>query len=206
MRACGGVAVTSVDGLEPGCLGYAKTVYEHTLGDDKYTFIEGCKNATSCTVLVRGPNEHSIRQIQDALHDGLRAVANLLEDRCLVPGAGAFELAAHLHLHQWKQTVQGRQKIGVQAFADALLVIPKALCANSGLDAQATIIELLDEAGKGSRVGLDIETGKASLPEKSGVWDNYRVKKQLLHLGSLIAIKLLLVDEVIRAGRKMGGK
>ena len=206
VRACGGYAVNSVDSLELACLGYAAKVYEHTLGDDKYTFIEGCRHPTSCTILVRGPNDHTIRQIQDAVHDGLRAVANLIEDRSIVPGAGAFELAAHLHLHQWKQTVSGRAKIGVQAFADAMLIIPKVLCSNSGLDAQGTLIELLDEVAKGQRVGVDVETGRAMLPEKMGVWDNVRVKKQFLHLGSLIAIKLLLVDEVMRAGRKMGGK
>ena len=206
VRACGGYAVNSVDSLQEDCLGYAAKVYEHTLGDDKYTFIEGCRHPTSCTILVRGPNDHTIRQIQDAVHDGLRAVANIIEDRSIVPGAGAFELAAHLHLHQWKQTVTGRAKIGVQAFADAMLVIPKALCTNSGLDAQGTLIELLDEVAKGQRVGVDVETGKAMLPEKMGVWDNVRVKKQFLHLGSLIAVKLLLVDEVMRAGRKMGGK
>ena len=206
VRACGGYAVNSVESLEPGCLGYAKSVYEHVLGDEKYTFIEGCRHPTSCTILVRGPNDHTIRQIQDAVHDGLRAVANLIEDRCIIPGAGAFELAAHLHLHAYKQQVQGRAKIGVQAFADAMLVIPKTLCSNSGLDSQGTLIELLDTAQKGVRVGVDVETGAAIIPEKVGVWDNFRVKKQFLHLGSLIAIKLLLVDEVMRAGRKMGGK
>lgn len=48
--------------------------------------------------------------------------------------------------------------------------------------------------------------GKPVVSEKGGIWDNYRVKKQFLHLASLISIKLLLVDEVMRAGRKMGGK
>lgn len=51
-------------------------------------------------------------------------------------GAGAFEIAAHNHLLKMKSTVEGRAKLGVQAFADALLVIPKTLCANSGLDIQ----------------------------------------------------------------------
>jgi T-complex protein 1 subunit zeta len=132
-----------------------------------------------------------------------------VEDRSLIPGAGAFEVAAHLELHRFKATVAGRAKIGVQAFADALLTIPKALASNSGLDPQASVIELVDAAqasGVHSQVGLDIETGKPILPAQQGIWDNYRVKKQLLHLGSLIAIKLLLVDEVMRAGKKMGGK
>jgi len=208
-RACGGYAVNSVDDMPADCCGFAKLVYEHTLGDDKYTFIEGCKNPSSCTILIKGPNDHTIRQIMDAVHDGLRAVKNVVEDRSLIPGGGAFEVAAHLELHRFKATVAGRAKIGVQAFADALLTIPKALASNSGLDPQASVIELVDAAqasGVHSQVGLDIETGKPILPAQAGIYDNYRVKKQLLHLGSLIAIKLLLVDEVMRAGRKMGGK
>jgi len=91
----------------------------------------------------------------------------------------------------------------VQTFADALLVIPKTLAQNSGLDSQTTIVELLEAAQNGV-VGIDIDSGKPMEPSKAGIFDNYRVKKQLLHLGSLIAIKLLLVDEVMRAGRKMG--
>jgi T-complex protein 1 subunit zeta len=87
-----------------------------------------------------------------------------------------------------------------------LLVIPKTLATNSGLDAQSCLLTLMEESASGLAVGLDIDNGKAILPAKVGIWDNYRVKKQLLHLGTLIAIKLLLVDEVMRAGRKMGAK
>lgn len=203
-KACGGYAVNSMEGVTPDCLGHANLVYEHVLGEDKFTFVEGCKNATSCTILIRGPNEHTIRQIKDAVRDGLRAVVNLIEDKALVAGAAAFEVAAHQHLLKTKSQIQGRAKLGYQAFADALLIIPKTLAANSGLDAQAALIAVLEEALKGDKVGVDVETGKAMLPSQVGVWDNHRVKRQFLHLGSLIAIKLLLVDEVMRAGRKMG--
>lgn len=206
VKACGGYAVNSVEHLEADCLGFAKLVYEHTLGDEKFTFIEGCKHPTSCSILIKGANDHTLAQIRDSINDGLRAVTNALEDSAVIPGAGAFEAAAHLHLHQFKAQVQGRAKIGVAAFADAMLVIPKTLATNSGLDATSAIIEMLEESQKGARVGLDIESGKPILPEKLGIWDNFRVKRQFLHLGSLIAIKLLLVDEVMRAGRKMGGK
>jgi len=64
---------------------------------------------------------------------------------------------------------------------------------------------LQDEVAHGHCVGVDVNTGKALLPAKAGIWDNYCVKKQFLHLGSLIAVKLLLVDEIMRAGRKMAG-
>ena len=39
--ACGGRACDSVEDLKAEDLGFAKLVYEHTLGDEKYTFVEG---------------------------------------------------------------------------------------------------------------------------------------------------------------------
>jgi T-complex protein 1 subunit zeta len=98
--ACGGVAVNSVDDLDASCLGHADLVYEHTLGEEVYTFIEGVRNPFSCTVLIKGPNKHTIAQIKEACRDGLRAVANVLHDNSVIAGAGAFELAASIHLHQ----------------------------------------------------------------------------------------------------------
>lgn len=206
-KSVGGFAVNSLDDVTPECLGRAKRVTEHTLGEDKYTFVEGCKNAVSCTILITGPNDHTIRQIKDAIHDGLRAILNLVVDKAVLPGAGAFEIAANLHLQKFKKQVQGRAKLGVQAFADALLVIPKTLADNAGHDPTSALIACMEAAAsnKGAvKVGVNVDTGGVFEPSKAGVWDNYRVKKQFLHLGSLIAIKLLLVDEVMRAGRQMG--
>jgi len=206
-KACGGYAVNSLRDIKPEALGYCEDYYEHVLGDDKYTFIEGTKKATSCTILIKGPNDHTIRQIKDAVRDGLRAVKNVYDDMAVIPGAGCFELAASTYLlEKYKPTVRGRAKLGIEAFAKALLVIPKTLLQNSGLDTQFCLMELLDQVADGHSVGLDIETGKPIIPSKSGIWDNVKVKKQFIHLGSVIATKLLLVDEVIRAGRKMGQK
>lgn len=52
--ACGGDAVNSVDELTPDCLGWAGLVYEHVLGEEKYTFVENVKNPHSCTILIKG--------------------------------------------------------------------------------------------------------------------------------------------------------
>lgn len=49
-------------------------------GEEKYTFIEKCGNPRSVTLLVKGPNQHTITQIKDAIRDGLRAVKNAIED------------------------------------------------------------------------------------------------------------------------------
>ena len=51
---------------------------------------------------------------QDAVRDGLRAVKNALEDGCVVPGAGAYEVAAHIALKKYLETVKGRARLGIQ--------------------------------------------------------------------------------------------
>ncbi|RXW16771.1 hypothetical protein EST38_g9076 [Candolleomyces aberdarensis] len=198
---CGGVAQNSVDDLSPDILGWAGLVYEHTLGEEKYTFIEDVKDPKSVTLLIKGPNPHTTQQIQDALRDGLRAVKNAIEDGALIPGAGAFEVACSAHLSgPVKKSAKGRAKMGVQAFADALLVIPKTLAQNGGFDVQDTIVALQDEE-EGEIVGLDLESGGPIDPTVSGIWDNYRVKRQMLHSCSVIAVNLLSTDEILRAGR-----
>jgi len=202
--ACGGEQVNDFEGLSSDMLGFAEEVYEHVLGEEKYTFVEGVQNPFSCTILVKGPNKHTILQIQDAIRDGLRAVKNTIEDGSIVPGAGAFQIYAHAELGKYKNSeVVGRAKLGVQAFADALLVIPKTLAANSGFDPIDAIVTLQEEQMHGHIVGLDLESGHCLNPQQEGIWDGYRVLKQMLNSSAVIATQLLLVDEIMRAGRNV---
>jgi T-complex protein 1 subunit zeta len=139
--ACGGHAVNSVDDLTKEDLGFAKMVYEQVIGEDKFTFVEGVDNPFSCTILIKGPNEHTIAQIKGAIRDGLRAVKNTIHDKCVVPGAGAFEIAASERLREHQKTVSGKAKFGVEVFSDALLTIPRTLAENGGFDAQEVVLE-----------------------------------------------------------------
>lgn len=200
--ACGGMAMNDVGELTEACLGETGLAHETVLGEDKYYFLEECPLTKSVTILLKGPNKYTLTQLKDAVRDGLRAVKNALEDGAVVPGAGAFEIAAAHALLAHKGEIKGRAKLGVQAFADALLVIPKTLAINSGYDPQETIVKLQEEylQLQPQGVGLDLSTGEPSLPLDMGIVDNYRVKVQLLNSCSVIASNLLLVDEIMRAG------
>jgi T-complex protein 1 subunit zeta len=161
--ACGGKGLNSVDDVSEEDLGWAKLVYEVSLGEDKYTFIEGVTNPFSCTILIKGPNDYSIAQTKDAIRDGLRAVTNTYADKAVVAGAGAFEIGASCHLISWmKKNVSGKARLGVQAFADALLVIPRTLAENSGLDQQETLLKVVEAHERtGENYGVDVITGEA---------------------------------------------
>lgn len=217
--ACGGVAMNHFDDLHESQLGFAGLVYEHVLGENKYTFVEECRVPQSVTILIKGPNKHTIAQIKDAVRDGLRAINNAIEDKAVIPGrvtlylnqtvfnfyfilgAGAFEVTAYRLLNEFKETVKGKSRLGIAAYAEALLVIPKVLATNSGFDAQDTIVKLLEESRLNPEpVGLDLTSGEPINPKEAGILDNYLVKKQIINSCSVIACNLLLVDEIMRAG------
>lgn len=197
----GGYAINSVDDMTPECLGKADLVYEYVLGEEKYTFVESSKNVNSATILIKAAAKHTMTQIKDAIYDGLRAVKNAIEDKALVPGAGAFEVAAYTKLIKYKNTIKDKKSFGVQAFADALTVLPKTLAANSGFDQQDVMVKLIHEHTENDLiVGLDLNSGEPINPVDVGIFDNYSVKKQLINSCSVIANNLLLVDEIMRAG------
>eukprot|EP01089_Gocevia_fonbrunei_P016378 TRINITY_DN504_c0_g1_i2.p1 TRINITY_DN504_c0_g1~~TRINITY_DN504_c0_g1_i2.p1 ORF type:complete len:546 (+),score=171.97 TRINITY_DN504_c0_g1_i2:106-1743(+) len=199
--ACGGVAVNSVEDITAEVLGRASLVYEQVLGEEKYTFVEGVNNPFSVSILIKGPNGHTINQIKDATRDGIRAVNNAIVDEHLVPGGGAFEIAAHLGLKKYADTADRRFKLGIDIFAESLLIIPKTLAENSGFDKQEAIGKLIEGHKAGVAVGLDLETCEPMDPGSLGVWDNYRVKRQIVYSSLMIATQLLLVDEIMKAGK-----
>jgi T-complex protein 1 subunit zeta len=202
---CGGVAQNSVDDLSEESLGWAGLVYEQTLGEEKYTFIEEVKDPKSVTLMIKGPNQHTIAQVTDAVRDGLRSVYNMIIDKSVVPGAGAFQMACSRHLKSetFFNTVKGKAQFGVEAFADALLIIPKTLAHNAGHDVQDALATLRDETSDGDALGLNLETGEPMDPELEGVFDSFRVLRNCVASSSSIASNLLLCDELLKA-RQMG--
>lgn len=201
----GGVAQNSVEGLSPDVLGWAGLVYEQQLGEEKYTFIEEVKDPKSVTILIKGPNAHTITQITDAVRDGLRSVYNAIVDKSVVPGGGAFQVAcaSHLRSDAFSRTVKGKGKWGVQAFADALLIIPKTLAANAGHDIQESLAALQDDYAEGNAFGLDLQSGGTMDPTLEGVYDSFRVLRNCIASSTGIASNLLLCDEMLKA-RQMG--
>jgi len=113
-----------------------------------------------------------------------------------------LKLLVFLDLQKYIDEVKGRAKFGVQAFADALLVIPKTLAANSGFDTIDSILKLQEEHRAGHYVGLDLQTGDACDPDAEGIFDNVIVKKHFINNATMITSQLLLVDEVLRPASK----
>lgn len=205
---CGGEAQNSVDDLTPEVLGYSGLVYENSIGEDKFTYITENKEPKSASILIKGANSHVLQQTKDAIRDGLRSVSNVLKDQAIIPGGGAFFMSCNNHLLTSKsQDFKGRNKSGIRAFSEALLVIPKTLSKNAGLDSLETLSNCQDEI-EDRVVGIDLRSGEPMDPTVEGVWDSYRVMRNAISAATGIASNLLLCDELLKAGRsslKEGG-
>src|SRR5438132_11359174 len=162
-KATGGKVVTKLDELAKDDLGYAKLVYEKKIGDDEMTFVTGCKNPRSVSILIRGGTEHVVDEMERSLEDALSVVAVAVEDGRYLTGGGSAEMELALGLKEVAPSVGGREQLAVEAFANAMEVIPRTLAQNAGMDPIDTLIELRQahKAGK-TTVGVDPLAGKNS--------------------------------------------
>ncbi len=203
-RATGAKIVTNIEDLSPDDLGYAGVVEEIKIGDDEMTFVRDCKDPKAVTILIRGGTEHIVDEVERALEDCLGVVPAALEDESIVPGGGAAEVEIAKRLRDYAKTVGGREQLAIEAFADSLEVIPRALSENAGLDPIDMIVELRakhEQEKNGVRFGLDVIEGKVKDMFKDGVVEPARVKTQAISSASEVAVMILRIDDVIAASK-----
>jgi thermosome len=199
-RATGAKVVTNLDDLTPADLGKAKSVEERKVADDDMTFITGCKNPRAVSILIRGGTEHVVDEMERALHDALRVVGVAVEDGVAVPGGGATEIELSLRLKDYATTVGGREQMAIEAFADALEIIPWTLGENAGLDSIDLLIALRKKhEGKraNKNVGVDVASGKTKDMLKQNIIEPLRVKTQAIQSATEVAGMILRIDDVI---------
>jgi thermosome len=203
-RATGAKVATSIHELTKDDLGKAGLVEERKIGDDKMTFVEQCTNPKSVSVILRGGTEHVVDELERAMNDALRVVGVVVEDKMLVPGGGAPEVELALRLRAYASTVGGREQLAIEAFADAMEVIPKTLAENAGLDQIDSLVALRSAHEKGMKsAGLDMDTGKPVDMLKLGVVEPLRVKTQAIQSAAEAAVMIIRIDDVIAS--KSGG-
>ena len=202
-KATGGRVVTKLEDIDPKDFGHAGLVEERRLsGEEDMLFIEKCKNPKALTILLRGGTGTSIDEFERALHDALRVIGVVVEDKKVVPGGGAPEVELGLRLREFGSTVGGREQLAVDAFASALDVIPRTLADNAGLDPIDMLVELRSKHEKkdGKNFGLDVFQGKAVDMLKAGVLEPLRVKTQAINSATEAATMILRIDDVIASG------
>jgi archaeal chaperonin len=205
-KATGGDIVNTLDDLSGKSLGKAGRVEERKIGEDKFTFVTECPSAKAVSILLRGGTEHVVDEAERALHDALSVVAVALEDGKMTPGGGAAATEIALQLRDWASTVGGREQLAIEAFADAVEVVPRTLAENAGLDELDILLNLRRAHKKGDRnAGVNVFTGKIEDMVNNHVIEPLRVGTQEIKASTEAAVMILRIDDVIAAKAFSGG-
>ncbi|MEB3850962.1 MAG: TCP-1/cpn60 chaperonin family protein [Desulfurococcales archaeon] len=200
-KATGAKIVTSVRDLKPEDLGYADLVEERKVGEDKMVFIEGAKNPRSVTILLRGANDMLLDEAERSIMDALHALRNILREPKIVGGGGAVEIELAERLREYARSVGGKEQLAIEAYADALEVIPTVLAESAGMDALDTILQLRALHNQGFKhAGVNVLEGKIEQDmTKINVYEPVLVKKQVIKSASEAATSILKIDDIIAA-------
>ncbi len=201
-KATGGEIITNLDDVSKADLGFAKLVEERKIGDDKMTFIEGCKNPRSVAILVRGGTERIVDEAERSLHDALCVARDVVEEPKILAGGGAPELEMANALREYAQTLLGKEQLAVMAYAEAMETVPVTLAENAGLDPIDILSELRVRHEKGQTwAGVDVNEGKVNDMKKASVFEPLVVKKQIIKSTTEAATMILKIDDVIASGK-----
>jgi thermosome len=206
-RATGGRVTSNLNDLKTTDLGFAGLVEERKIGDDKMIFVEKCKDPHSVAILIRAGLERMVDEAERAIIDALSVVSDVVENSKIVAGGGAVEIEVAKELRKYATKVGGREQLAVEAFADAMEVIPRALAENAGLDPIDVLVELRSAHDKetGKYVGINVFTGKVQNSIDNGVIEPLVVKVQAIKSAAESAAMILRIDDVITAKSPKGG-
>ncbi len=200
-RATGGKVVSSLKEISKTDLGAAGTVEEQKVGDEEMTYVKDCKNAKSVTFLVRGGTQHVVDEAERAVKDAIGDIIAAVKVGKVVGGAGAVETALARELRKFANSLSGREQLAVQAFADAVEVIPRSLAENSGLDPIDVLTDMKSKHEKGLEwAGIDVFSGKVVDAWKQGVIEPLKIKTQAIKSASEVAELILRIDDIIAGG------
>jgi len=201
-KATGGNIINNLNDLNESDLGKAGIVENVTIGDEEMTYIKKCVDPKTVTILVRGGTEHVIAEIKRALEDAIGDVVASLKEGKVVAGAGSTEMELAKEIRSYAASLSGREQLAVNAFAEALDVIPTTLAENAGLDPINVLAEMKASHDKDKKwAGINVFTGKVMDAWENGVIEPLKIKTQAISSATEVAVMILRIDDVIAAGK-----
>ncbi len=224
-KATGGSLLSTLSDLngdekfDPSYLGHADSISQERISDDECIIVRGPKNHSAASIILRGPNDYTLDEMERSVHDSLCAVKRTLESGSIVPGGGAVETALHIYLEEFAGTVGSREQLAIGEFAQSLLVIPKTLAVNAAKDAAELVAQLRSRHALSQRIqegeanddektlarkkgyrnyGLDLTRGKVVDEIKLGVLEPSISKVRQLKSAVEACISIMRIDTLIK--------
>ena len=197
-KSTGASIVNKIAEMDKSDLGYAASVELRKVEDEEMTFITGCKDPKTVSVLVRGGTNHVADEVERSLVDAWSVVKVAIEDGLMVTGGGSTAMEIAMQLRDYAASVGGREQIAIEAYASAMEIIPSTLAENAGLDPIDIVIEMRKQHKANKKyAGLNPFTGKVEDMMKLNVIEPHRIGKQAINSATDAAVMILRIDDVI---------
>ena len=200
-KATGAKVVSNLSDLKAEDLGTCGAVEEKKVGDDKMIFVEDCKDPKAVAIFVRAGLERMIDEAERSLNDALYVISDVIELSKMVPGGGAIETEISRVVREYARQVGGREQLAIEAFSDAMEVVPRTLADNAGLDVLDTMVAIKASHEKkgGSAMGVNVfEEGVVDMLEQ-GVVEPLLVKQQAIKSAVEVSSMIMRIDDVVAA-------
>lgn len=204
-RACGATIVSRTDEINEEDIGTGAGLFEvRKIGDEYFTFIEGCKDPKACTILLRGASKDILNEVERNLQDAIHVARNIFLKPKLVPGGGAVEMEVSCQLAEKSKSLKGVIQWPYRALANSLEVIPRTLAQNCGANTIRTLTTLRAKHAEGDKSswGINGLTGKLEDMKELGIFEPLAVKLQTYKTAVETAILLLRIDDIVSGSKK----
>ena len=156
------------------------------------------------TFIAKGSTNEAVGEVERCFADALGVACQLLEEPLLLAGGGATQIALARHLRRFAERFAGREQLAIEAFADALEIIPRTLAQNAGLDPLDSLLQTVakqstDGSDRAHRIGLNVERKVPSDMVTDGVVEPLRITRQVLAGATEAALSVLRIDDVLWA-------
>jgi len=200
-KATGAKTCKSLENISTDELGQAKRVFQKNVGGDKMVFIDGCKNPSSVTLLLRANSKQYLDEFHRTVLNVIYVLRDFIEKPLIVGGGGSTEAILAHKISERALEIEGKEQIVIQKFAEALEEIPITLARNVGMDTIDTLIELRRKHakfpnGKFEWIGIDSANRKVSQIFSKKVIEPVVVKEQVIKTGVEVTNMIMKVDDV----------
>ena len=200
-KATGAKICQTIEKISPNEIGTANHVYEKEIGDDKMVFVEGCKKPKSVTILIRAHSKKYLDEFHRTILDGIYVLRDFIQNPKIVGGGGAFEAIVANKIRKVMTSVDGKEQLAMEKFADSLEQIPLTLATNAGMDYLSTLTALRSKIsssnnGRCEWYGIDTNQRKITETFSKKIFEPKILKEQVIKTTNDVISILLGIDDI----------
>jgi chaperonin GroEL (HSP60 family) len=198
VRATGANPLAELENVDEDDLGRAGAVEETDLGGDRRTLVEDPVEENTATFVLYGWTRDVVDELKRTVDDALTVVAEVVRDGTVLPGGGATETALALDLRDYATEFDTREQLAIEAFADALEVVPRTLAENAGINPIDGVVDVRAAQSSGNpTAGIDGETGEVVDALEAGIVEPHSVKERSVVTAREAAEVILRLDGLL---------